>query len=170
MKLMRLKLKNFRQFYGESEMSFATGAGNKNITVIHGENGGGKTSLLNAFKWVLYAETTSGVQLKEKLITNRAIYEACEKSPGSTVDAYVELEFEHDKRRYIIKRQLDGKVNSVPEETRYSEPQVTLQVCDVDGESRFEDRVADVIGRILPLDLHSYFFFDNLSRLNHVFF
>lgn len=158
MRLKRLSLKNFRQFYGESTIRFAYGS--KNVTVIHGENGAGKTALLNAFKWVMYAETTSGVQLKDQLITKRAIYEACQKGSGSTIDAYVELEFDHDGRLFLIKRSLKAHVGSSPDATRFDEPEVTLQVCDSDGEWKTQDRVADVIGRILPSDLHGYFFFD----------
>ena len=155
MKLLRLKLKNFRQFYGESNIRFASG--NRNITVIHGENGGGKTALLNAFKWVLYSEVTSGIQLKDQIVTKRAIYEA---KSGDSVDAFVELEFEHDEKRYLIKRFVKATVGAEPQSTRTTEPEVTLHVSGSDGEWRSQDRVVDVIGRILPSDLHGYFFFD----------
>ena len=56
MRILRLKIKNFRQFYGECELEFLSDDTSR-ITVIHGENGSGKTSLLNAFKWVLYGKT-----------------------------------------------------------------------------------------------------------------
>jgi hypothetical protein len=39
MKLLSLKLYNFRPFYGEHGLSFAKTA-DRNITVIHGNNGG----------------------------------------------------------------------------------------------------------------------------------
>ncbi|MEM7476695.1 MAG: AAA family ATPase [Planctomycetota bacterium] len=155
MRLKRLKLKNFRCFYGESEIEFA--GGDKNITVIHGENGAGKTVLLNAFKWVLYEQLTSGVQLEKQIVTKRAIYEA---DSGDVLEAYVELEFEHDERRYLIKRRVEAKVGSTPQSAKISEPEVILQVCGADGEWRIQERPADVIGRVLPPDLHSYFFFD----------
>lgn len=158
MRLKRLTLYNFRQFYGESTIHFASGK--RNVTVIHGENGAGKTALLNAFKWVLYAETTSGIQLKDQFITKRAIYEACQEAPGSTVEAYVELEFDHDGRQYLITRKVQARVGSSPQNTAFNEPEVTLRVSDADGEWRLQDRVADIIGRILPSDLHGYFFFD----------
>ena len=58
MKLQELQLTNFRQFYGEQLIEFASGVGDKNITVLHGYNGAGKTALLNAFIWCLYGETT----------------------------------------------------------------------------------------------------------------
>jgi DNA sulfur modification protein DndD len=56
MKIKRIKFNNFRQFNGEHSIEFSTDA-EKNITVIHGENGGGKTAILNAFKWAFYEVT-----------------------------------------------------------------------------------------------------------------
>lgn len=155
MKLNRLKMKNFRQFFGESELLFSSGK--KNITVIHGENGAGKTALLNAFKWVLYSEVTSGIQIRDQIVTKRAIYEA---EKGETVEAFVELEFEHADRRYIIKRRVEARIGQEPNSVLTSQPEVTLQVCNEDGEWSMQERVPEVIGRVLPPDLHGYFFFD----------
>ena len=56
MKIKKITIKNFRQFWKESTINFACSV-NKNITVIHGANGSGKTSLLNAFKWCFYGKT-----------------------------------------------------------------------------------------------------------------
>ncbi|MBD0312887.1 MAG: AAA family ATPase, partial [Microcoleus sp. T3-bin5] len=51
MKLISITMCNFRQFYGKSpEIKLASGV--QNITVIHGNNGAGKTALMNAFTWV----------------------------------------------------------------------------------------------------------------------
>lgn len=55
MLLRKIKLKNFRQYYAEVVINFATD-GFKNVTVIHAENGVGKTALLNAIKWCFYGE------------------------------------------------------------------------------------------------------------------
>lgn len=57
MRLRQLLINNFRQFYGERELHFPDGIDGRNITVIHGYNGSGKTALLNAFIWCLYGET-----------------------------------------------------------------------------------------------------------------
>ena len=43
MLLKKIKLKNFRQYYGEQELEFSTSP-EKNITLIYGKNGAGKTS------------------------------------------------------------------------------------------------------------------------------
>ena len=53
MKLRHIKLKNFRSYYGEQTISFTTDD-HRHVTVIHGANGAGKTSLFVAFDWCLY--------------------------------------------------------------------------------------------------------------------
>lgn len=157
MRLTSLQLSNFRQFYGMSpKLIFAHG--DKNVTVIHGMNGAGKTALLNAFTWALYGSFTKGFQFPEQLVNKRAIREA---KTGETVEAWVELAFEHNDRKYVIKRAM--QVLRVSEEPGYvvrgTIPPM-LQSVGFDGNWIPEDRVSDIIGRVLPGDLHTYFFFD----------
>ena len=56
MLLKSLKLKNFRQFKGEQKLTLSTDS-QKNVTIVMGENGSGKTSLAQAFTWCLYGKT-----------------------------------------------------------------------------------------------------------------
>ena len=48
MLLKSIKLENFRQFRNES-IDFAQGEGGKNVTIIIGENGTGKTTFASSF-------------------------------------------------------------------------------------------------------------------------
>ena len=57
MKLLSLRLFNFRQFWGEVHLDLAH-QNSRKVTVIHGNNGAGKTTLLNGFT-VLQAKPTS---------------------------------------------------------------------------------------------------------------
>lgn len=56
MLLESIKLENFRQFRNES-IDFAQGQDGKNVTIIIGENGTGKTTFAQAFFWCMYGET-----------------------------------------------------------------------------------------------------------------
>ena len=156
MKLHWLKLKNFRQFYGSSpKIEFAHGE--KNVTVIHGYNGSGKTALLNAFTWLLYGEFSAGFQQTDHLVNKRAIREA---SVGEMVEAEVKLKFEHIGKQYIVVRRFQQKKGEASSSSRSVTIGPEMQWCDTDGNWKVENRPGEVIGRILPRDLHFYFFFD----------
>lgn len=155
MKLLSLKLYNFRSFYGEHRLTFAKGS-DRNITVIHGNNGSGKTALLNAFTWTLYEKFTAALASPEQLVNRRAIAAA-----KKTADCWVEVGFEHDSKQYRIKRSCQvinskSRVEQTPSE-------LFMQFCGDDGRWSVlpsTQKPEDVIARILPRSLHQYFFFD----------
>ncbi len=165
MRLHWLRVHNFRQFYGTSP-KIELAHGKKNVTVIHGYNGSGKTALLNAFTWLMYGEFSAGFQQQEQLINKRAIREA---SVGESVEARVELMIEHIGKRYLITktcRAEKAEGNSSVRKPKTVGPE--MQWCDADGKWKEEKRPDDVIGRILPEDLHFYFFFDG-ERIEKIF-
>ena len=54
MRIQSIELENYRQFRGKTTIEFACNP-RRSITVIHGANGSGKTNLLSAINWCLYA-------------------------------------------------------------------------------------------------------------------
>lgn len=157
MKLLSLKLLNFRPFFGEHRLMFAKSR-DRNITVIHGNNGAGKTALLNAFTWALYEKFTAALSSPEYLVNRRAIAEA---KVGKTVDCWVEVGFEHDGKQYRLKRSCDARKTKDGAENSRSE--LFMQFCGDDGRwlsLPSSQKPEDVIVRILPKSLHQYFFFD----------
>ena len=155
MKLISLQLCNFRQFYAKTpEIIFSKGT--QNTTIIHGNNGSGKTTLLNAFTWVLYAKFTAGFAAEDRVVNKRAITEA---ALGKPVECWVEVVFEHDNKRYQVKRLCRAykKQGSID----YGLSDLFMLVAGEDGRwSPPPQPAEDVIGRILPDSLHQYFFFD----------
>ena len=51
--LERLVFENFRQFKGRQELVFSD-VRERNVTIVHAENGFGKTTILKGLLWVLY--------------------------------------------------------------------------------------------------------------------
>lgn len=156
MRLKHIQLTNFRQFYGKTpKVEFAHGS--KNVTVIHGMNGAGKTAFLNAFTWVLYGAFSKGFRNNEQLINKRAVAEA---KTGQKIECIVELAFDHGGTSYRIKRSVDAVI-AVPGEYPALRPKdYTLLFLDTDDQWKQARDVESTIGKILPKDLHSYFFFD----------
>ena len=79
MKLHKLTLENFRNFYGKHELAFSCDE-KANVTVVYGANGSGKTTLLNSIIWLLYGITSSDFERKEDLLNHKAKNEAKIKS------------------------------------------------------------------------------------------
>jgi len=154
MKLERLVLTNFRQFYGTVELDFATD--NSAITVLIGDNGAGKTSLLNAFTWALFGQTSPAFQDPELIVNLRALRELPQDQDAK---AAVELTFEHEGNKYTITRTASAHLSEQGYQPTDS-PKPTLVVTGPGGTHNDIDRIADAIGHIMPADLHSYFFFD----------
>lgn len=162
MKLISLQLCNFRQFYSKSpEISFSKGT--LNTTIIHGNNGAGKTTLLNAFTWVLYGKFTAAFAAGDQLVNKQALTEA---PLGKPVECWAEIVFEHDSKRYQVKRLCRAykKQDSID----YGPSDLFMLVAGEDGRwSPPPQPPEDVIGRILPESLHQYFFFDG-ERIEHI--
>ena len=65
MKIDRIKFQNFRIYKGENEIIFSPKP-NKNINIIAGKNGFGKTTFLTSLIWVFYGKMMSEVEDKYK--------------------------------------------------------------------------------------------------------
>ena len=168
MKLNYLQLCNFRQFYGKTpQIKFASGK--RNTTVIYGNNGAGKTSILNAFTWVLYEKFTAAFASPELIVNQRAIAEV---NPEQGVECWVELQFEHDRKLYQIKRKCYANKDTASQ-VQYSQTKLFMLVAGDDGRWYPPlETPEDIINRILPASLHQYFFFDGeridgFFRQNH---
>ncbi len=157
-----IRIKNFRQFYQEIQIEFSTDS-KKNVTVVHGSNGAGKTSLLNAFKWCFYG-TTDFDTSNENLLNESAI-QAADK--GDILDLEIEVRFTHDDKLYFAtRREKYHCINSLDARS-IGENQLFLQVREQDGQTIQDKTPNKTLKAILPTDLQPYFFF-NGERIEHI--
>ncbi|MDJ0553913.1 MAG: AAA family ATPase [Microcoleaceae cyanobacterium MO_207.B10] len=163
MKLISIILCNFRQFYSKTpEITLASGK--QNTTIIHGNNGAGKTTIMNAFTWVLYEKFSAAFVSETQLVNKRAISEA---KPGKAIACWVEIVFEHDNKRYQAKR-LCRAYRNEENQIEHGKSDLYMQVAGDDGRwSPPPEHPDHIIGRILPESLHRYFFFDG-ERIEYI--
>ncbi|MGJ0605229.1 AAA family ATPase [Cylindrospermopsis raciborskii] len=156
MKLTSIKFCNFRSFYGQTPEIAIAGGEFQNTTIIHGNNGAGKTSLLNGFTWVLYEKFTAAFAVTEQLVNKRAISEVGE---DQAVECWVEVGWEHEGVRYRAKR--NCRVYKNPTSIDATKTKLTIQIVGDDGKWYFPiEQPEEIINNILPVSLHQYFFFD----------
>ncbi len=164
MKLISLKLCNFRQFYGKTPEIFLS-RGAHNTTIIHGNNGSGKTTLMNAFTWVLYEQFSAAFAGPDRLVNKRAV---CEAKAGEAVPCWVQLVFEHDNKRYQAKRLI--RAYNTDTGITHGSSELFMTIAGDDGRwspPPPQQHPDDIIGRILPESLHQYFFFDG-ERIEYI--
>ncbi|HEY3821773.1 MAG TPA: AAA family ATPase [Polyangiaceae bacterium] len=155
MRLQELRITNFRQFHGQQEVTFASGA--KNITVIHGYNGSGKTALLNAFVWCLYGRVTDDLEAPDRLLNEAAASELKAAEDGLVE---VRLRFVAGGLTYTAQRQVVYRKDPSGALVPASDPGLSLWRV---GESGAQEKVANaqnVIDQILPQRLYPFFFFN----------
>lgn len=154
MLLQSIKLENFRQFCNES-IDFADGSNGKNVTIIIGENGTGKTTFAQAFFWCLYGET----EFSDKNMLNKVV--ASELCPGQEARVKVVLKLKHGDVDYtLIREQIYRKDSSnriKPDNTVFD-----IAKKDDSGNTSYIKKSAceSEVKGILPKELSRYFFFD----------
>ena len=157
MRLRSLTFENFRQFYGSQSIRFAEGK-EKNVTVVYGANGAGKTTILNAFTWSLFKSFTPAFDNPSHLINERAWDEA---QTLDVVSASVRLEFEHENKVYQVVRKTSKLKNRDGSGQLQIDSEAQMWHTDETGRvsapSKYPD---DAIEQILPNRLHRFFFFD----------
>ena len=105
MKIHKMTFENYRCFL-EGEIVFST-TEKKNMVVLVGPNGGGKTETLFAFWWALYGYDFSKLTNKENTpyALNSGLYrELEESSAGTSKECSVIVEFEEEGTTYVVKR------------------------------------------------------------------
>ena len=158
MKLESITLKNFRSYYGKQCLRFSTDE-SRHITVIHGANGAGKTSLFVAFNWCLYGDKFVEAKFGDigELGNRRALAE------DENAETSVEIVFTYRHAQCCVKRKTSAGNNT----------ELSLQLLNGlqersfydDGDSKGKD-ASDRVRLIIPEDVSVHFFFDGEQIYN----
>lgn len=128
MRILELSLRNYRVFE-EVELELPA-----RVIGIFGENGSGKTSLLESIAFALYG--VEATRTKKQYIRTHGILTDCE----------VRLVFEHAGRQHEVRRSIRGRGHMPEAELYAGDLLVASGVTDVDAEIR----------RLLHMDLHVF--------------
>lgn len=143
MLLKKIILTNFRQFYGTQELEIA-GDSDKNVTLIHAENGVGKTTVLNAILWCFYKETTARFEQPDKIANHQAISEG-------NYTFKVEVLFENESEEYLVSRECDERNGE----------ELPLKAFVVkNGNYKPLSNPSAFVDSVIPREMAKYFFFD----------
>lgn len=153
MLLQTIELQNFRQFVNE-KIDFSTDP-ERNVTLIIGENGTGKTTFAQAFFWCFYGET----DFSDKIILNRSVIEKMTPDQKETVRVAIRLT--HGSAEYEIIRTQEYK-KAYTNRVTAANTVLNVQVKSADGNTRYLKPLEceSAIQNILPKELANYFFFD----------
>lgn len=147
MEIKSVRLRDFRQFYGDQTIVFATEP-DRNVTLVHAENGVGKTTLLNSILWAFFETTTSKFEQKDRIINFEA------EKEGRRA-ASVEISFSHEGNDYVAIR--THRVT----EGGYARP--TFDVMKIEANGAYGPPLPNpfsFINSVIPSAMAPYFFFD----------
>lgn len=154
MLLESIKLENFRQFRHES-IDFAQGENGKNVTIIIGENGTGKTTFAQAFFWCMYGET----EFTDKNMLNKVV--AVELKQGGESKVQVTLYLRHGNAHYTLVREQRYHKDS-SNRIKGDNTVFNIDIRDANGNTSAVKPIQceSEVNGILPKELSRYFFFD----------
>ena len=158
--LYRLVLENFRQFYGRQEIEFAP-VGDQNITLVHAENGFGKTTILKAILWALYGHRALQDDFEKP---ESILHEGLSHNTNDihTKVSRVILAFQHDDKHYTLTRSL----SLAQQMQNAKKSELTLEI-NRDGETFQAPDAQRVIQSIIPDGISSFLLF-NGERINYL--
>lgn len=160
MKIEKLILENFRQFRGRQELVFATDD-ERNITLVHAENGFGKTALLNALLWGFYGHKGLSEDFPRKENIVNATEATIAKDPD-VLEATVTIFFKHEGIDYTLRRSL-----TLAQE-RADSKKTDLQMEFIrDGQPFQQQQPQQRIESFMPFGISSLLFF-NGERIDHL--
>ena len=154
MKIKRIAVENFRCYYGRSDVEFNQ---SQKITLIYGDSGFGKSSLLQFFKWMFYGETDFGKNNDKPLFNISAFKDAGQNDTR----VYGCVVFEHLGKEYSLEKEVVFSFAFNYENSKAKGPaKYTLLVKENDSWIQYEGDVLNKINSILPKELSKYFLLD----------
>lgn len=156
-----IKFTNYRQYRGDQTLDFKMDP-NKNVTIILGKNGTGKSNILNAMTWCLYGievHRDDDIGPDGMPIINTSEIADLENNQSTYAEVIIQLET--DIGLWTIKRKIEGTkdYNGIFKINQNSHLTVIHPVGNQDKIDEGEETQV-FINNLLPEALRSFFFMD----------
>lgn len=149
LKFTSMIINNFGPYEGEQTINFGDGDG---VTIIWGDNGHGKTTLLNLFRYALFGR----FQYRHETVDDILKLINREGMKAGKYDFKVVLKMLHDGKKYELTRQYSVRSGvTVPSKNDDYVQDVFLKV---DG--NFSSNTEHELAMIMPEDVSRFFLFD----------
>ncbi|WP_136591490.1 AAA family ATPase [Salinigranum halophilum] len=157
--IFEIGLQNWRQYGGKQRVELNAVDG-KLINIVEGQNGAGKSNLLNAITLCFYGKEvqkqSDGDKLDRLPYVTRAKLE--EADIGETLSGHIEIVLGLSEPEYLLRREFRTK------KKRADEFDDTLDELElrrkVEGEWRRTDNASNYLNQVLPARVSDYFLFD----------
>lgn len=171
MKFTKIKIKNFRQYYNTVEFDLSTN-NERNIVLIGGRNGYGKTNFLISIVWCLYGDKISQIDknFKEEIQKDKNYSSFIQQSINWTaqkeeVDAFsISIQIEEIELSEITGFSADANKVIITRSRNTSTTEEELSIIDpISNKEIFEDeedKFNFINDYIIPIDAAKFVFFD----------
>jgi DNA sulfur modification protein DndD len=165
--IFELEMQDYRQYRGSQTISLETPP-DSHINIIEGQNGSGKSNILNAVTLCFYGEekhqnsSDDGELESDPLVNKRRLQDL---EPGEKAEGYIEIKLGKEAPEYAFKRTFStvrDEESSDSDETQYSSTVGDLSLRQQLGRNDWElnPNPENILREILPTHVHEYFLFD----------
>ncbi|WP_295221312.1 AAA family ATPase [uncultured Chryseobacterium sp.] len=172
MKISKIKFDNFRIYKGENEINFSSSDSSKNINIVAGKNGFGKTTFLTSLIWCFYGKMM--VEVEEKYKRDVRTVGGYEEFLLTLVNRDVKADYDiNQNTNSIMSVEIelkDLKIPSMPCESviikrsfniKYKNEEIKVLIDGLENELTKEVGYEVFINDfILPREIAKFFFFD----------
>lgn len=166
--IFELEIEDYRQYKGNQSITLET-TSDHHINIIEGQNGSGKSNILNAVTLCFYGEETHNSTEEDGLESDPLINKKRlqELSPGESAEGYIEVKLGKDEPEYAFRRKFTTVYEDDETEGGRDEPNYNSTIGDLRLRQRFgasdwepNPNPANILREILPTHVHEYFLFD----------
>lgn len=157
-RFFKLEVNNYRQFAGPQTLSFGTEA-SAAITVVRGENGAGKTNLLNAMSWCLFGQEQNQSQKKGLRTSILSSTVARSLRDGEVAEVAVTLSIGQLQPEFRVHR----STAFLKKGEELEQKSTQFSVYSYEGSSvgwRESNNPTTIVNKIIPKKFMDFFFFD----------